>query len=335
MKQLFSEELNMVKTNNKDLNFDYTIRLINYETIPEGLRKTWKSWYKPCGSFRLLTPFILPEFGIKKAIYADSDVLWIRPIDLLWEKFDDFSEKNVMASTPTAPLIEKIPSSKEQAIKGYYDKNDKYIFDHLHRGLYQINTGVLLMDFTRMLTSKWSTPKSSDHLSGNNLIDGFSSELLVSYYDKYSAVAEHDQKLMNYVFHYNSEHLYALPCEFNWKTDYCMPEKKHLVCEQADKIGAVAIHGTTSAFYSTDHPVLKILFRIFKEFDWMTGDQLMSNEDLGGDLEVAIAQSRHDQSYCANKMQPMIVALKESSVKAKAYRKSVLASKKSHKKRRT
>lgn len=214
MKTLFSEELAMVKQNNRELNFEYTIRLINYETIPESLRKTWKSWYKPCGSFRLLTPFILPEFGITQAIYADSDVLWIKPIDHLWHKLKEFSKTNVMASTPTAPLIEKIQPNKENAIKGYYDKNDKYIFDTMHRGLYQINTGVLLMDFTKMLNTPWSTPKSSDHLNGNQEIGGYSSELLLKYYEKYSSVAEHDQKLMNYVFHYNPDLLYALPCEF-------------------------------------------------------------------------------------------------------------------------
>ena len=333
MKTLFDEELSMVKRNAPDLNFEYTIRLINYETIPESLRKTWKSWYKPCGSFRLLTPFILPKEGITQAIYADSDVIWTRPVDELWKKLDDFSASNVMGSTPTAPLVDKLTQQKEGGIKSYYDKNDKYILDTLHRGTYQINTGVLLMDFTKMLDTPWSTPKTSDHLHGNQEIGGYSPDLLLKFYEKYSSVAEHDQKLMNYVFHYNPELLYALPCEFNWKTDYCMPEKAHLQCktatgEDGQGKGPIAIHGTTSAFYSTDHPVLKILFRVFKEFDWMTEDNEVKNEDLAGNLESAVSQSRYDQSYCAKKMKFVVEALRESSKNAKEYRKKVAASKK-------
>lgn len=82
MQGLFNEELSMVKSRHKNLNFDFTIRIIDYGLLPESLRKAWKVWYKPCGSFRLLTPFILPELGIHQAIYADSDVIWTRPVDL-------------------------------------------------------------------------------------------------------------------------------------------------------------------------------------------------------------------------------------------------------------
>ena len=82
MQNLFNEELSMVKKRHKKLNFDFTIRIIDYGLLPESLRKAWKVWYKPCGSFRLLTPFILPQLGIHQAIYADSDVIWTRPVDL-------------------------------------------------------------------------------------------------------------------------------------------------------------------------------------------------------------------------------------------------------------
>lgn len=113
-----------------------------------------------------------------------------------------------------------------------------------------------------------------------------------------------------------------------------MAEKKNLVCDEADSHGPVAIHGTTSAFYSNDHPVLKILFRIFKEFDWMSEDNQVREENIGGDLESAISQSRHDGSYCANKLKTVISSLKESSVKAKAYRKDINKFKSVHKRRR-
>ena len=122
-----------------------------------------------------------------------------------------------MAVAPTAPLEDKLPGGRIQSIKEHYDTNEKYILDTEDRGMYQINTGVLLMDFTKMIGSKWTGPHSG---SPREDINGYSTELLLAYYSKYKSEAEHDQKLMNYVFHYNNELLMPLPCEFNWKTDY-------------------------------------------------------------------------------------------------------------------
>ena len=106
-----------------------------------------------------------------------------------------------MAVAPTAPLEDKLPGGRLQSIKEHYDTNEKYILDTEDRGMYQINTGVLLMDFTKMLSTKWTGPHSG---SPREDIDGYSTELLLAYYSKYKSEAEHDQKLMNYVFHYNN-----------------------------------------------------------------------------------------------------------------------------------
>ena len=65
MTLLFEEELSGAKKENPYLeHFKFTVREIDYTKIPENLRKAWKTWYKPCGSFRLLTPFILPDEGV-------------------------------------------------------------------------------------------------------------------------------------------------------------------------------------------------------------------------------------------------------------------------------
>ena len=39
----------------------YTIQTIDYSKLPQDLIEEWKRWYKPCGSFRLLTPMLLGE----------------------------------------------------------------------------------------------------------------------------------------------------------------------------------------------------------------------------------------------------------------------------------
>ena len=141
---------------------------------------------------------------------------------VFWNQLSNFKNKHVMAVAPTAPLEGKLPGGRIQSIKDHYDTNDKYILDTEDRGMFQINTGVLLMDFTKMLAAKWTGPHAG---APKGDIDGYSTELLLSYYQKYKSEAEHDQKLMNYVFHYNNELLMPLPCEFNWKTDYRREKK--------------------------------------------------------------------------------------------------------------
>lgn len=306
MTLLFEEELGGAQKTNPHLShFKFTVREIHYTKIPENLRKAWKTWYKPCGSFRLLTPFLLPDEGVHKAIYADSDVVWIRPIDKLWAQMNRFNSQQVMGVAPTAPLSdEKLNSGRIGSILENYVTNEKYIFDDEQRGLYQINTGVLLMNFDKMLNAKWKKPNHSD----KTLIDGYSSELLLTYYNKYQKVAEHDQKLMNYIFHFNHELLHPLPCEYNWKTDYCMAEKKNIVCKEADSNGPVAIHGITSAFFGDDHPVLKIMYRVFKEYDWRDNTDTPF-KTIGDDLKNALEMSRHAKSYCGGKMRSVIDAL--------------------------
>ena len=99
-----------------------------------------------------------------------------------------------------------------------------------------------------------------------------------------------------------------------------MQEKKNLDCKAANNHGPVGIHGTTSAFYSNDHPVLKMFFRVVKEYDWSSEDSDVSRENIGEEFEEALQQSRFENTYCGRKIQSAITALKKSSMEAKSKR---------------
>ena len=99
-----------------------------------------------------------------------------------------------------------------------------------------------------------------------------------------------------------------------------MQEKKHLDCKAANTHGPVGIHGTTSAFYSNDHPVLKMFFRVVKEYDWSSDESDIMKEKIGEEFEEALQQSRFENTYCGKKIQSAISALKISSEEAKAKR---------------
>ena len=45
---------------------EYSINTIDYSQLPQDLIEEWKRWYKPCGSFRLLTPMLLGQKVRKK-----------------------------------------------------------------------------------------------------------------------------------------------------------------------------------------------------------------------------------------------------------------------------
>ena len=99
-----------------------------------------------------------------------------------------------------------------------------------------------------------------------------------------------------------------------------MQEKKNLDCKAANENGPVGIHGTTSAFYSNDHPVLKMFFRIVKEYDWSSDESDVSKENIGEEFQEALEQSRFENTYCGRKIQSAINALKKSSEEAKNHR---------------
>ena len=60
------------------------------------------------------------------------------------------------------------------------------------------------MNFTKMLNANWLIPhdkkkiKPTDHLHLK-----YGVEMLLTYYSKYKEKAEHDQKLLNIIFHFN------------------------------------------------------------------------------------------------------------------------------------
>lgn len=54
----------------------------------------------------------------------------------------------------------------------------------------------MLMNFTRMLNADWKIPDI-------DYPNKYGTELLLSYYNKFKDSAEHDQKLLNIIFHHN------------------------------------------------------------------------------------------------------------------------------------
>ncbi|KAH6941346.1 hypothetical protein HPB50_016681 [Hyalomma asiaticum] len=60
----------------------YTVSPVKF---PEPDAKKWQSLFKPCASQRLFLPSMLPD--VDAVIYVDADVLFLSPIEKLWQHF--------------------------------------------------------------------------------------------------------------------------------------------------------------------------------------------------------------------------------------------------------
>lgn len=272
---------------------EYTINIIDYSELPQDLIEEWKRWYKPCGSFRLLTPMLLGEKGITDAaIYADSDVVFIKPIDELWAKLKEFKPREVMAIAPTAG----------HALGGSrYNEN----FIQHDTGLFQINSGVMVMNFTRILNGDWTISYDEQGKAQATKSLHYGSELLLNYYRKYKDRAEHDQKLLNIMFHFNPDMLHQLECSWNFKNNFCMDDGN--VCKHAEDNGAGAVHGITSAFFGDVNPTFRSLYEAFLMYNW----DLDLHENLMDPFRNGV-QRKAAGTYCGTKYNLLAQPLEKS-----------------------
>ncbi|XP_077968383.1 glucoside xylosyltransferase 2-like isoform X2 [Styela clava] len=143
-----------------------------------------KNWWGPCASFRLFLPEIL--YNIDSVIYVDTDVIFLSAIDDLWNQMKFFKDEQVGALAPRVGWDFMVPSSNPNFILTPEGK------------LTQVNSGVFLMNLTRMRERRFNTDPS---ISGDTF--SWNQDLLLPLYHKYKAEMNGDQNLINILFHYN------------------------------------------------------------------------------------------------------------------------------------
>merc|ERR1719454_1049785 len=147
------------------------------------------------------------------------------------------------------------------------------------------------MNFTRINSAEWTLPYDEMKREKPPPTVKWGSDLLIPYYQKYKDKAEHDQKLMNIVFHFNPHLLKQLHCHWNFKTNFCTDDDN--VCRSAEDDGPGAVHGITSAFFGNAHPTFKALYETVKAYEW---DKNME-DSLVGVFENAVEKTAK-HTYC-------------------------------------
>ncbi|XP_067855009.1 glucoside xylosyltransferase 2 [Heptranchias perlo] len=209
-------------------------------TFSVGNPQEWKKLFKPCAAQRLFLPMILKD--VDSLLYVDTDVLFLRPVDDVWNFLKLFNSTQLAAMAPE----HEIPKI------GWYSRFAR----HPYYGAAGVNSGVMLMNLTRIRHQLFKNSMIPTGLRWE--------ELLYPLYHKYkNYITWGDQDLLNIIFHYNPEYLYVFPCQWNYRPDHCMYGSN---CRGAEDQGVSILHGNRGVYHDDKQPAFKVMYEAIRDF---------------------------------------------------------------------
>lgn len=222
----------------KFYNFTFLLKEISF---PEENAETWRKLFKPCASQRLFLPSVLWPDVDGSIIYVDSDLIFLSPPQDIFQMLRRFNSTQLAGLAPES----------ESKNTGWYTRFARHPF----YGPHGVNSGVMLMNLTRMREVEWELK-------------------LLPIYDQYNLnLVFGDQDIINIYFFFHPDELFVLPCEYNYRPDHCMYGVKS--CQTADD-GIKIIHGNRGYFHKPENqPIFSQIFLAFQkvrklvnEFSW-------------------------------------------------------------------
>ncbi|XP_026996657.1 glucoside xylosyltransferase 1 isoform X3 [Tachysurus fulvidraco] len=243
--------------------FNYTTYRI---TFPGDNAKEWKRLFKPCASQRLFLPLILTE--VDSLLYVDTDILFLQPVEEIWNFLSRFNSSHLAAMAP----------EHEEPRIGWYNRFAR----HPYYGKTGVNSGVMLMNMTRIRAKRFKNDMTTVHLRW--------SELLMPLLQKYKLnITWGDQDLLNIIFHYNPESLLVFPCHWNYRPDHCIYGSN---CAAAERHGVYVLHGNRGVYHDDKQPAFRAVYEAVRKFPF--GED--ANKFLLKPLEEKLKQTLH--TYC-------------------------------------
>ncbi|EDV28705.1 uncharacterized protein TRIADDRAFT_18847 [Trichoplax adhaerens] len=245
---------------------------ITYDVLPIKFPKDnadiWKKLFKPCSCQRLFLPYLLKKTD--SLIYLDTDILFMRPPEDLWNFFNKFNATQLVAVSPEG----------EDIRTSWYNK----FAQHPYYGKLGINSDVILMNLTRMRKANWN-------------------DKVTKVYQKYrSSIVLGDQDILNAIFHFHPEMVYVLTCAWNYRPDHCRYGRND--CKHAYKNGVSLLHGDRQTFHKNDFPSFRIVYEVIQNYDFKTGVTRGIYNPLKRILPMV------QKSYCSRIWESMIMILK-------------------------
>ncbi|XP_030584437.1 glucoside xylosyltransferase 2 [Archocentrus centrarchus] len=217
--------------------FQYRIYPISFSV---GNADEWKKLFKPCAAQRLFLPVILKD--VDSLLYVDTDVLFLRPMDDIWNLLKSFNGTQLAAMAPE----HEVPKI------GWYSRFARHPF----YGVTGVNSGVMLMNLTRIRSTLFKNSMIPSGLSWDDLLHPL--------YQKYkNHITWGDQDLLNIIFHYNPERLFIFPCQWNYRPDHCMYGSN---CKGAEEEGVSILHGNRGVYHDDKQPAFKVVYDAIRDF---------------------------------------------------------------------
>ncbi|XP_076236342.1 glucoside xylosyltransferase 1 shams [Calliopsis andreniformis] len=211
--------------------FAFTVKSITFPE--ESDAAMWKKLFKPCAAQRLFLPSVLNDTDA--VLYVDTDTLFLAPPENIWDEFKKMNSIQLAALSP----------EHEDPNTGWYNRFAK----HPYYGKLGVNSGVMLMNLTRMRKFRWI-------------------DYVIPIHKQYKLkITWGDQDIINIIFHYHPEKLYIYSCRYNYRPDHCMYMP---VCTKAEKEGALVLHGSRGTFHSQKQPLFKAVYKAIQEYQLNT-----------------------------------------------------------------
>ncbi|KAG9337500.1 hypothetical protein JZ751_028691 [Albula glossodonta] len=217
--------------------FQYSIYPLTFSI---GNAEEWKNLFKPCAAQRLFLPILLKD--VDSLLYVDTDVVFLRPMDDIWKLLKEFNSTQVVAMSPE----HEIPRI------GWYNR----FAHHPFYGTAGLNSGVMLMNLTRMRSALFKTNMTPSTLLWEDLLQPM--------YEKYKdQITWGDQDLLNIIFYFNPESLYLIPCQWNYRPDHCRYGSN---CKGAEEEGVSILHGNNRVFHDKKQTAFTAIYETIHKY---------------------------------------------------------------------
>ncbi|XP_053497210.1 glucoside xylosyltransferase 1 isoform X1 [Ictalurus furcatus] len=257
--------------------FNYTTYPI---TFPSDNAKEWKKLFKPCASQRLFLPLILTE--VDSLLYVDTDILFLQPVEQIWNFLSQFNSTHMAAMAP----------EHEEPRIAWYNRFAR----HPYYGETGVNSGVMLMNMTRIRAKRFKNDMTTVHLRWT--------DLLMPLLQKYKLnITWGDQDLLNIIFHYNPESLFVFPCHWNYRPDHCIYGSN---CAAAERHGVYVLHGNRGVYHDDKQPAFRAVYEAIQKYPF--GEDAVSF--LLKPLEEKLKTTMH--TYCGRSSHLFTKKLQES-----------------------
>ncbi|MCL4136350.1 UNVERIFIED_CONTAM: hypothetical protein GTU68_024432 [Idotea baltica] len=197
--------------------------------FPED-RQEFRTIYRVCSTERVFIISQLPDFD--SVIYLDTDMIFMRPPEDLWNHFYQFDSHQLCGMAPNL---------------NHYD-SPKIKFPYY--GSTGLNAGLWMMNLTRM----------------RNFPGGWINTCM-NIYEKYREFRYFnliDQDVANVIFSQSPRYLFELECQWNYRLFLC--SKGVNKCKESNQKGISLVHGNALSFYAEKDMKLKRLYEVWRDF---------------------------------------------------------------------